>query len=754
VSAELDRILGAALDRAAARGSSSLDEVAGFAIAAAAGLAVPLRVPISGSGELGDFDLDDFPGDKMVVKVVSPEIPHKADEGGVTICERDRVALAETISAMERRFADRSVDGYSIHEHIAYEAGLGGELLLGIRWSDDFGPVAVLGLGGLEVERLASRGGWEPVVISSSLGEPGRRLPADSSLVEMLTMPYRGRRPRTSRDELERLVERLLDIGERWMAPDLPRRIGEFEVNPVALTADGPVALDALARVASGQVRIAAPRPLNKLARLFEPRSIVVAGVSKRMNVGRIILRNILRQGFPSGCVQVVKPGIDELDGCRCVDDVAALGETADLAVLAVSAEQLPGMVEEIVESRLAESLILIPGGLGELEGSEVHASRVAQTLEESRSTEWGGPVANGGNCLGVRSVPGSYDTLFIPGHKLSFPEGEPAPLALLSQSGAFAAARCSKLSTLSPKYVVTFGNQIDLTLGDYLEYLEGDEEIRVFACYVEGFRPLDGRRFLEASRRIVDSGRSVVLYRAARTRAGASAAASHTASVAGSYTLTRELAAQSGVQVAETIEEFEDLVRAFTLLEGRTTTGCRLGAMSNAGFESVAMADSLGALELARLCGETLAGLGKILSDHRLETIVAARNPLDLTPILGDAGFESAVRAVLADPGVDLGVVGCVPLTGALQTVEAGEGHPEDVGAEGSVGRRLIHIWKEGTKPWVAVVDSGPLFDPLAAMLEEAGIPTFRTADRALGALNRWAAARLPRPDGQGDKR
>ena len=284
----------------------------------------------------------------------------------------------------------------------------------------------------------------------------------------------------------------------------------------------------------------------------------------------------------------------------------------------------------------------------------------------------------------------------------------------------------------------------MDLTVGEYLEYLQDDEEIDVYAVYVEGFKPLDGRRFLEASARIAARGAAVVLYRAGRTAAGAKATASHTASIAGDYTVTRGLAEAAGVVVAGTLEEFEDLVRLLAWMGRTPLDGRRLAAVSNAGFECVAIADNLGGLELARFAPATVARLGEVFTRARIASVVDVHNPLDLTPMTADAAYEAVVRAIMDDPGVDLGVVGCVPLTGALQTLPAGPGHREDLTRDDSVVRRLVGLRDAIAKPWVAVVDSGALYDPMAQALDEAGIPTFRSADRALRALDRFADARL----------
>ena len=345
-----------------------------------------------------------------------------------------------------------------------------------------------------------------------------------------------------------------------------------------------------------------------------------------------------------------------------------------------------------------------------------------------------------------MRSQPGRYDTLFIPRHKLSFGGRPDGRLALISQSGAFAVSKASKLWSLNPRYVISVGNQIDLTMGDYLTYLADDQEVGVFACYVEGFRYLDGARFLAAAEKIAGSGRPVILYRAGRTPAGVEAAVSHTAAVAGSYLITRQLATQAGVLVMEELEQFEELVRTCCLLEGRELGGNRIGAMSNAGFESVAMADRLGSLQLAELSPVTRRRLSELVESNRLGEIVTVRNPLDVTPIFGDESFAEAARALLSDDGVDLAVLGCVPLTPALQTLPSGGRHREDVEAAGAITARLQLLWQQTSKPWAVVVDGGPPYDSMARRLELAGIPTFRNADRALGALQRYASWRLDR--------
>lgn len=726
------------------RGRRIALETEGLAVVRELGLAVPEHLVVPGPEALRREDLARLPGERVVVKVLSPEVLHKSDEGGVAVVAK--AEAAEALAAMERRFAGRRLAGFSVNEHVPHGVGPGDELLLGMRWTPDFGPVVTLGLGGIYAEALAGALGPERGTAILSPRLAGRDLTAvlEGKLpVQMVTGALRGQPERLSLPALQGLLKRWLAFA----AAAMPAEVEGLEVNPLVVGPRGPTALDALLELGPGAGEEPPPepgRPLAKLERLLRPRSMAVIGVSRHRNPGRVILENVLAMGFDRQRLYVIKPGVETLAGCRCVPDVASLPEPVDLLVVAVDAARAPAVVAEAVDQRKAESVILIPGGMGERNGSEGHAREVRRTLLESRGEDWRGPVVNGGNCLGVRSLPGRYDTLFIPRHKLRFPQTEATPLALLSQSGAFAVARASKLPALNPRYAVTLGNQIDLTLGDYLTYLADDPEVEVFACYVEGFRPGDGERWLEAAGRIVRSGRPVVLYRAGRTAAGARATASHTASIAGDYAVTRELARAAGAVVAESLADFEDLVRLFCLLRGKEVEGWRLGALSNAGFECVAIADNLGPFRLAGFSATTEAGLADLLREARIDSIVEVRNPLDVTPILSDAPFAAAARLVLEDPGVDVGLVGCVPLTGALATLAPGEDHAEDAAAPEAVPRRLVDLWAEGRKAWVAVVDSGPPYDAMARLLEDAGIPTFRTADRALRLLATYCSWRL----------
>ncbi len=733
---------------ARAAGRNALTEPEGRAVLAACGIAVPAVAYAAGPADVDDALLAPLPGESVIVKAVSSRLAHKTEAGAVAIVVKKTAAVRAAVATMAQRLGDLA-EGFSIAELVAHDRDPGGELLLALRWTDDMGPVAAVGLGGIYAEALSAdlRPGREIAVASASAalsaglaraGGLGQHL-ARATGVRLATTPLRGRPARVPLTAVSDAVRRLLAL-----APLIPDDLTELEINPLAVTADGRlVALDILVNLGSGPLPVRAPRPLRKLGRLLQPRSIGIVGVSSGDNPGHAILRNVLADGFDPARITVIKPGTTQLDGVRCVPDLASLPGKVDLMVVALPAAATPAFLAETVERDLAEAMIVIPGGLEEKHGGEALTSRMRDALAASRATPSGGPVVVGGNCLGVRSRPGGYDTLFIPRHKL--PAGNrPAPIALITGSGAFAITRLSRLAPLDPRYVVTIGNQMDVTAGDLLAYLgEADKKVRVFGVYVEGFARLDGLRFLEAAAKITASGRRVVLYRAGRTAAGASASAGHTAAIAGDAVVGRELARAAGVTLAETPFEFDDLLRVFAMLDGRPAAGRRLGAASNAGSECVTIADHAGPLELIQFAPATTARLAATFAGSGIDSVADIHNPLDLTPIANAAIMASVGRTLLEADEVDAAIIGLVPMTDRLATLPAADGHAEDLTRADAVAAELGRLWAATMKPWVCVVDAGPLYAPFANALTAQGIPVVATADAATRVVSAWCQTR-----------
>ncbi|HET9234174.1 MAG TPA: CoA-binding protein, partial [Candidatus Eisenbacteria bacterium] len=630
--------------------------------------------------------------------------------------------------------------------------GFGNELFVGIRATREFGPVIAAGLGGIDTEYLAVKMRPGLAVAKAraldTTAEDFLELFRKTAGYEILAGKARGHHRIVSDGELLRCFRAFLLLAQRFCVdrgeagPD----VAELEVNPFAFQRQRLIPLDGRGSLATA-VKALPDRPHAPIAALLEPKAIALLGVSStQMNFGRIILQNVLECGFPRNHLYVIKAGEQQVDGVTCVESLSALPETVDLLVIAAGAGQLPAIVRETVASDKVRAGIIIPGGVGETEGSRDIAAQVREEIAKGRSRPNRGPVFLGPNSLGVISRPGCYDTFFIPKSRMDKRWDRPARrIALIAQSGAFIVSRLSNLETLDPTFAISIGNQIDLTAADLMSVVGRRDDIDVIGVYVEGFRDLDGLAFLRATREITAGGKDVIFYKAGRTESGRSAAAGHTASVAGDYDVCQAAAEQAGAIVVDTFKEFEQLLELAVALHDKDVHGVRVAALSNAGFETVGMADAIQGqryrVDMARLSQTDQFLLQSMLEEHGLKGLVNARNPLDVTPMAREDVYEGAIGVLLHSPDVDAVVVGIVPLTSALKTT------PSEITDPESLAVQLPRMFATTRKPLIAVIDSGPLYDPFAHALRNRGVPVFRSADQAIRSLGRYLCHRVERP-------
>jgi acyl-CoA synthetase (NDP forming) len=755
-------LLGKSLQGARAQGRNTLDEHEVYAALQAHGISVPEHAYLPADGSL------QLPGPlaqgPVVVKIVSPQILHKTEVQGVRFMEGTAVTPAFLRGFMEevgRRHAEvhgqaASLAGVLVARRVAFDATrLSSEILVGMRWSRDFGFVGIVGLGGVKVEvwgGLLPRGAGTALFALTPGGQEEALREIRATLVSRdLTGGLRGSKAVLGEDAFRPVVTFLQDVAAAF--PPVSDTAGapavvEMEFNPFLVGQDGHlVPVDALVRTGTSVARPPA-RPVDKLEHLFHPRSVAIVGVSsKSVNMGRVMLRNLLRDGFSKERLFLVKPGDDRIDDVQCWPSARELPERVDLAVLAVAAPAVPDLMEEVVTHRKAESIVVIPGGMAETSGGASLQARVEAVVRRSRAEPWRGPVVCGPNSMGVSSFPAGCDTTFIPACKLPRPQGARRNVAVVSQSGAFALSRLNKETAVAARYMVTAGNQMDATIGDYVGYLKDDPDVDVLAVYVEGFQEGDGARFVAAARAAVTAGKTVILYKGGRSPEGQGASAGHTASVAGDYRVTWHLCRAAGVLLAESFEDFEGLLRLAALLSHKEARGNGAAFMSNAGFEAVGMADNVRgddhALSVVHLSDQTTQRVKAALAQNKIDALVDVHNPLDITPVAPDSVHLACARAVLEDPGVHVLVMGLVPFSPAMSTVEKGDEPHESLTHPGSLALELPKLAAETNKMVVVVVDAGSYYDPLARMLERGGLPVFRAADRAVRLLGRYVGAR-----------
>jgi acetate---CoA ligase (ADP-forming) len=628
------------------------------------------------------------------------------------------------------------------------------DLRIGLHRTREFGLVLSAGAGGLDalIDERNFRRDRGTVHAAAELTDA-----ADFLHLFRRTVAYQKLAARAQRDgaaapdaELGACFDALLTFAKACMAGAAGARFAleSLELDPLR-------AGDSLS-VARAQCRIGAPvarrlpRPVNKIDKLLHPRSLGIVGVSASgMNFGRIILRNLAGSGYPKESITIIRPGETEIDGVRCVENLRALEGKLDLLIVAVNADAVYGLVDEIIETDAVDAVMLIPGGLGETAKSREPAAAMAARINAAHGKAGGGPVFLGGNCLGVVSHPGSYDSWFIPLERLPKPNKKPERTAvMLSQSGAFMITRLSHNPWLDPRYMLAMGNQSDLTHGDVLAWFAERPEIETIGIYVEGFKDLDGLDFARAVRRAVVNGKDVVVYKAGRTAPGAGGALGHTASIAGDYALFESVLRNAGAMVAADVAAFDDLFYIAGALHNKAVGGRRLGAISGAGFEAVSMADSIEqgsfAMEMGALTPATVNRIRDILAAKRLDALVEVGNPIDINPGADDEAHLSIAEAFLQDANIDAVVVALDPTAPAVRALEQSKLRPGfDINDPASTVALMPPIVARNEKPVVGVIDAGHLYDAMAARLMDQGVCIFRNCARATTALVQYVEAR-----------
>ncbi len=703
--------------------------------------------------------VSELPGERVVLKIVSPQVLHKSDIGGLAFCVRDAGAVLDAgrriwaQAGLHVQDADRR--GLLVTEEISRVPDpLAGELLVTMKQDEAFGTVLVLGMGGVLTEWYGefAPGASTVLLQPGTIRESLEKLLPDTPFLAHIFRP--GRLHDTAPLDMDDVARKLESLGRLAQAYGAGSggssgngsgyTIEEIEINPMLLAADGRwVAVDGTGSL-SRRKHALRRRPLEKIRNLMKPRSAVVVGASARgMNPGRIILGNLKNsEGIDNGKVYAVHPKEKSIDGLPCVAGLEDLAEPVDLAVVSIPAEGARDAIGEICRMNSAAAIILIPGGFAET-GERKLEGEIIRILADGHGRPGGGPVLVGGNCLGIVSKH-QYNTFFLPRYKLPFHDAPGDALVMISQSGAYLVSFNSNMDgVLFPAASISYGNQMDLTVADFLEHYLSDDSVRVAACYIEGFKPLDGERFARLARAMRDRGKRVVVYKAGRTTLGAMAAQSHTASLAGDYAVAAALLRQAGAVVTGSMDDFQDATRIFAMLadrfpvmeEGKAASkpGMRTAIISNAGFECSTVTDSLGSLELAALAPATLQALKDCLPGF-----AHADNPVDATPIATTEQFMKAAEAMLMDPGVDAMIISPVPATPALNNLPPDPFglHCENIYREGSLPGRMLDLFRSTSKPVVACVDCGPLYDPFVFMLQRGGLPTYRKIDRAARAL------------------
>jgi acetyl coenzyme A synthetase (ADP forming)-like protein len=387
----------------------------------------------------------------------------------------------------------------------------------------------------------------------------------------------------------------------------------------------------------------------------FEPKSVAVIGASRRRgSIGGELFRNVLEADF-DGAAYPVNRGGEPVAGVRGYGSISEIPDPVELAVICVPGARVLEAAEEAL-ARDVRALCVISSGFAETGAAGRERQEQLLALVRAHGARLLGP-----NCLGIASSKPKLNATFAP---RALPPGR---IGFSSQSGALGLALLEQSSArLGFSAFVSIGNKADVSSNDLLEWWEDDPETDVVLLYLESFG--NPRKFARLSRRIARR-KPILALKAGATAAGARAASSHTAALAGSEAAVNALFHQAGVLRARTLEELVDVAG---LLSGQPLPrGRRVGVLTNAGGLGILCADACEAagLELPELTEETRAVLAGVLPGEG-----SVANPIDMLGSATGATYEQAIPPLLADPRLDALIVLFVPpvVAGAPEVASA----------------------------------------------------------------------------------
>jgi len=646
-------------------------------------------------------------GYPVVMKIVSADILHKTEAGGVKVGVADAPAAAaaydEILANAKAYKSDADLKGVQVQEMLPAGAQ---EVIVGAVTDPSFGKLVAFGLGGILVEVLK-----DITFRLAPTTEAQARSMLDGIAAAEVLNGVRGAAA-VDKDAIAKII-----VGVSNLIADFPA-IQEMDLNPVFATARGATAVDALISVDfSPQKEVYRPTEdeiLGTMNRIFHPKSVAVIGASSEDGkIGNSVMKNLINGGF-AGAIYPVHPKADEILGKKVYASVLDIPGEVDLAVFAIPSKFCNGAMEEVGQKGIPGA-VMIPSGFGEVGEVELQNELVATARKH-------GVRIMGPNIYGFYYTPENLCATFCTAFDVR------GKVALSSQSGGVGMsiigfARSTKMGVSA---IVGLGNKSDLDEDDLLIYFEQDDNTQVVAMHAEDLK--DGRKFAEVAAR-VSKKKPVIMLKAGRTAYGATAAASHTGALAGNDKIYDDVLRQSGVLRAPSLRSMLEYARSLQVLP--TPKGENVVIITGAGGSGVLLSDA---------CfdnGLTLMKFPKDLDEAFKKFIPpfgASGNPVDITGGEPPTTYQNTIRLGLEDDRIHALILGywhtiiTPPMVFAKLTAEV----VEEFRAKGVV------------KPIVASLVGDTEVEEASEYLYERGVVAYpyttEVPVEVLGAKYRWA--------------
>ena len=642
-------------------------------------------------------------GFPLVAKIVSADILHKTDVGGVKVGLRSEDEVKKAFDDMYHRLKEKfDVKGVLLEKMVPN----GVELIIGLQNDSQFGPSIMVGLGGIYTELFKD--------VSF------RVLPITKDDAIKMLNSLRGRDIlkgfRGSKAvNMDMISEAIVNIGT--LGVDLAGKYESIDFNPVVVYPDGYFVVDAkiiLKEKSSDDAISKASPDASFMDLFFNAKSVALIGASPEPGkIGNSVMESLAKHDYKGKVYPVNAKGYPEIMGVKAYKNLLDIKDPIDVVIVTVDLKFVPDLLAECGKKNI-HNMVIISGGGKELGGERAAIEKRVQDLSRELNVRIIGP-----NCIGIFNGENRLDCAFQ-GH-LRMIRPKQGNVAFLSQSGTVGIAFMETADAFGLSKMISYGNRSDVDEADMIHYLAQDPDTNVIGLYVEGLG--DGRKFMNSAKNVIkEYQKPIVVFKNGRSTKGAKQAASHTGSLGGSFAVISGAFEQTGIISVDSYEELTSALKALTWQP--VPKGNRIAMVTNGAGPIIAAIDNFERLnlELAQLSDQTI----KSFKEHYPATYVIG-NPCDVTGSASADDYRFAIQAFLDDPNVDIVMPWFVF---------------QDDPLEEKIVDILGDLQKKKKKPILVGAMGGPFTEKISKKIEAFNIPVYEsviTWITAAGSLAKW---------------
>ena len=644
-------------------------------------------------------------GYPLVAKIVSAEVLHKTDVKGVKVGINSESEVREVFEDMYGRLSKKfDVKGVLIEKMVP--SGIA-ELIIGLQNDPQFGPIIMLGLGGIYTEIFRDVS-FRVLPITKKDAEEM----IESLKGKKILKGFRGSEP----VNIDILSKALVNIGNLGL--DMASYYESIDFNPVIVYSNDYCVVDAkiILREKLDPEAISNSLPDSSYLDLFfNAKSIALIGASPEAGkVGNSVFESLVKHEYKGKVFPVNAKGYSQILGVKAYRGLDDINDQVDVVVVTVDLKFVPDLLRSCGRKGI-HNMVIISGGGKELGGERAAIEQQIKELSNQLKVRIIGP-----NCIGMFNGENRLDCAFQGHERMIRPKkGE---VAFLSQSGTVGIAFMETSDSFGMSKMVSYGNRSDVDEADMIWYLSEDPQTMVIGLYVEGFG--DGRKFINTARRVItERKKPIVVFKNGRSIRGAKQVSSHTGSLGGSYNVVKGALDQAGIISVDSYEELTGSLKALTWQP--IPNGNRVAMVTNGAGPIIGAIDHferLG-LQIAEISNDTK----NTLIEHYPSTYVIG-NPCDVTGSASAEDYRFAIQAFMDDPNVDLIMPWFVF---------------QDDPLEETIVDVLANFQKMRKKPILVGAMGGPFTEKISRRIEDANVPVYLsviTWVTAAASLAKWS--------------